>query len=110
MKKPKGVTFVRSTAFEDEIIKARMEEDLPALVHLEPVTLQRYFITANPDGTAVCWCETNDDDDDGYPDGAWEQWEEQYPSVEKALDVKGKCHVGISGVIVTVLLDGKEVR
>ena len=104
-------TFVESTPYETEILKSRMEEYLPAMVHLAPAAIQRYFITTNPDGISVnCMCETNDDDDDGYPDGHWEQWNEPYRDVEQALKVKGVCRVGISGVIVTVMVDGKEIR
>ena len=35
---------------------------------------------------------------------------EPYRDVEQALKVKGVCRVGISGVIVTVMVDGKEIR
>ena len=67
-------TFVESTPYETEILKSRMEEYLPAMVHLAPAAIQRYCITTNPDGISVnCMCETNDDDDDGYPDGHSEQ-------------------------------------
>jgi hypothetical protein len=108
MSTPRG-TFKETTPYETEILKAQMEEYLPALVHYPPPVIQRYFITTTPDG-AVVNCITNDDDDDGYPDGRWVAWEEEYPSVEKALAIKGKCRIGISGVIVTVTLDGKEIR
>lgn len=55
-------------------------------------------------------CETNDDDDDGYPDGEIERWTMTFPTVDAALAYAGKCRVGVSGVIVTVTLDGEEVR
>jgi hypothetical protein len=53
---------------------------------------------------------TNDDDDDGIPDGKVEQWSMEFPSVEAALEHCGRSRVGISGVRVTVLLDGSEQK
>jgi hypothetical protein len=103
------MTFKESTDYETEILKARMDEFPGAMVHFAPVALQRYNILSTVDGV-VCECETNDDDDDGIPDGKWESWIEKYESVEQALRVKGECRVGISGVIVTVTVNGKEIR
>jgi hypothetical protein len=52
---------------------------------------------------------TNDDDDDGYPDGTIERWWMEFSTVEQALKHCGKSRVGISGVRVTVFLDGREI-
>lgn len=101
--------YVQSTTYEEEILRSRMEEFLPAMVHLGPAAIQRYFIFTEGDSVLVK-VETNDDNDDGYPDGAWTYWSMRYPSVDQALKGCGKCRVGISGVIVTVTLDGKEIR
>lgn len=62
------------------------------------------------DAAVVVTEETNDDNDDGYPDGHVTRWDYTARTVEDALKRAGKCRVGISGVIVTVTLDGKEIR
>ena len=53
---------------------------------------------------------TNDDNDDGYPDGEITRWDYTDSSLDRVLARVGKCRVGVSGVIVTVTLDGKEIR
>ena len=102
--------YKQTTPYETEIIRAKVEEFLPAMVHFTAPALHRYEISSQPDGTALVHNMTNDNDDDGVPDGRWDSWTIDYPSVSKALKDCGKCRVGISGVIVTVTLDGKEVR
>jgi hypothetical protein len=97
--------FTKAGSFEGDTIAARLTSGEFTLV-----ALQRYFIDSQPDGSAVVHCETNDDDDDGVPDGSWENWDMEFPTVKKALKHCGKCRIGISGVIVTVTLDGEEVR
>jgi len=101
---------MENTAYETEILRARMEEYLPALVHLAPAALHRMSIVEEADGRILCYNETNDDNDDGYPDGDWSSWTAKFPTIDAALRSCGKCRVGISGVIVTVTVDGKEVR
>lgn len=73
---------------------------------------QHYHIITCVEDDAVVRveCETNDDDDDGYPDGEITRWTETFNTLDAALRNKGKCRVGVSGVIVTVTLDGEEVR
>src|SRR5262245_19897008 len=96
--------FFESTAFEAEILRATLASgEMPtAAVHRIKI------VSAENDNVSVTET-TNDDDDDGLPDGHWETW--RYRSTrENALKHAGKCRVGISGVIVTVTLDGKEVR
>lgn len=70
----------------------------------------RIDITSHDDGSATAWCITNDNDDDGYPDGTTAEWRIEHASVADALRHHGKCRVGISGIVVTVLLDGLRVE
>jgi hypothetical protein len=76
------------------------------------IAYQRYSILTCVEEDAVVRVdvETNDDDDDGFPDGEITTWSLTFPNVDAALRYTGACRVGISGVIVTVTLDGKEVR
>lgn len=63
-------------------------------------------IEALPDGGAVVRHETNDDNDDGYPDGRVVRWENRWKDLEAAKRSCGLSRVGISGIEVTVYLDG----
>jgi hypothetical protein len=98
--------FQATTAYETEVVQARMEA---GEYELGGIAIHRYTITSGV-GSVLVFNETNDNNDDGYPDGRWDTWTEEFTTVEKALKHTGKCHVGISGVICTVILDGKEVR
>jgi hypothetical protein len=95
--------FFESTAFETEILRQRLArgEDPGGVVH-------RIEITSTDHGALVTET-TNDDDDDGIADGDWTTWQ-HHTTHEIALNHAGKCRVGLSGVIVTVIFDGKEVR
>lgn len=53
---------------------------------------------------------TNDNNDDGHPDGRTEEWTMDFPDKAAALKHCGVCRVGVSGIRVTVRLDGEEVR
>lgn len=76
------------------------------------IAYQRYHVITGVEADTVVRveCETNDDDDDGYPDGQIDRWTMFFPSVAKALAYAGTCRIGVSGVVVTVTLDGEEVR
>lgn len=63
-----------------------------------------------PSGEVIAHHSTNDDDDDGYPDGHTTEWTINYGSRAQFDKCCGVCRVGISGIIVTVTLDGKELR
>lgn len=53
--------------------------------------------------------ETNDDNDDGYPDGETVSFHLDFPNLEAALKHAGyKSHRGVSGVRVRVFVDGIE--
>ncbi len=52
--------------------------------------------------------ETNDDNDDGYPDPEVVIWEKEM-SLETALSVSGRTRVGVFGHKVSVYLDGVSV-
>ena len=98
--------YTKAGSFEGEHIAAMIKA---GEFHL--VAIQHYNIQSQSDGSAIVYCETNDDNDDGYPDGEWVNWEETFPSVKKAKSHCGNCRIGIiSGVIVTVTLDGEEIR
>ena len=101
--------FQKMTPFETEVMRSRMGNSEDQDDYLDPVTVHRHTVVTQGD-EAIIHTETNDDNDDGYPDGHWESWTLSYPSVEQALKHTGKCRVGVSGVIVTVTLDGEEVR
>jgi len=51
---------------------------------------------------------TNDDADLGLP-GDVESWEVDYKSREQMEKITGKSHIGVSGVEVTVVLDGERI-
>ena len=97
--------FTKAGSFEGDTIAAMLKV---GEFHL--VAIQRYKITSLPDGSAVVYVETNDDNDDGIPDGKWEDWRLEFPTVKKAKKHCGKCRIGVSGVIVSVELDGEEIR
>jgi len=105
------MTYKKSTAYEDEILKARIEEYLPAIVHFPPAALHRIEVfTTNASVGATVVETTNDNDDDGYPDGEWVSWESTFGTADAAFKHAGKCRVGMSGVIVTVIHNGEEIR
>jgi hypothetical protein len=62
------------------------------------------------DGRIMTHVETNDDDDDGYPDGKITQFTlgpwEKYQALRSPRD---RSHIGASGVHVYVYLDGEEL-
>ena len=99
-------TFQEMTAWEMENFIKRVQdggEMTGPVVHR--ITIERWAGTVNH--------LTNDDDDDGMPDGEWTEWTENYTltaHMDKAIASAGKCRIGISGVIVTVMLDGVEQR
>jgi len=99
--------YVETTPWETEQIKALLDA---AEFPIVPA-IHRYGIhTDRPNGMVLVVSETNDDNDDGYPDGRWDTWSLEFPTLESALKHTGICRVGISGVIVTVSVDGKEIR
>ena len=65
-------------------------------------------ITTYPDGSALVVEETNDDNDDGMPDGVITRWETLWPDAQTAIRSKGKSRTGISGVVVNVTIDGRQ--
>jgi hypothetical protein len=103
-----GVGFIEVTRYEHEQMQARA---LAGEISLFGLALHRIEVTTS-DSTVggFVTVKTNDDDDDGYPDGEWVEWEQTFGTADKALEYAGKCHVGISGVIVTVTHNGEEVR
>lgn len=95
--------FKETSAYEASQIAQRIDAGEGAHVAVHRI----YLITQG--ATMRVIEETNDDNDDGYPDGAWVRWESEM-DVERAKKYAGPCRVGTSGVIVTVTLDGEEVR
>lgn len=70
---------------------------------------QTYDLYSQPNGTITGVTETNDDNDDGFPDPTIETWDVSYKSHEEMMRRTGGTHVGCSGIAVTVYLDGAEV-
>jgi hypothetical protein len=101
-----GMELTETTPYETRIIAERI-----AAGEVGPVALHRISGVSIPCAPGVtAFNETNDDDDDGYPDGTWERWADHFKSVADFKRHAGVCRVGVSGVIVTVTLDGEEVR
>ena len=66
--------------------------------------------TTEPDGRISSYHRTNDDNDDGLPDGEVQDW--KIGPQPKAIALKSpynRSHIGCSGVYVYVYLDGKEL-
>ena len=70
---------------------------------------QRYDLYTQPDGTIRGEASTNDDNDDGYPDGTVDRWPLKFQNREDALKHFGTCRFGISGIEVEVTLDGERI-
>jgi hypothetical protein len=89
-----------------------IQNDRTMAGEVTPVAYQCFHIITGceADENVRIECETNDDNDDGWPDGEVTTWVMHFPNVTQALKYAGTCRVGISGVIVTVTLDGREVR
>jgi hypothetical protein len=66
---------------------------------------QRVMFASGPEGWIVK-AATNDDNDDGWPDGHIETWEFQFPTLEAALDHTGVTRRGFYGHPVEVYLYG----
>lgn len=62
-----------------------------------------------PDGSIVAHHVTNDDNDDGWPDGNVEKWKTTYRNRASFDKCVGKSRIGISGIVVTVDLDGHRL-
>ncbi len=75
-----------------------------------PDVWQRYELYTDNEGEIRGVCSTNDNDDDGYPDGAIEQWEVHYRTYGEMLQRTGGMHYGCSGIKVEVYLDGCGVQ
>ena len=69
----------------------------------------RVEMDTQEDGTVVAHISTNDDDDDGRPDGRIVRWTVVHKSKASALRQHGVSRIGVSGVEVRVVLDGHEV-
>lgn len=73
-------------------------------------TYSTYRIRTGIYGTnAVVEFETNDDDDDGYPDGEVVRAEYRLPSLDRALAFTGKSRHGLYGQPVNVYLNGERI-
>lgn len=73
------------------------------------LALQTYdIVTGGPGEPVEVFAWTNDDQDRGYPndDAGWAM---DFDTVEQALKHTGTSRVGISGVRVTVTLDGEKI-
>ena len=100
--------FIETTKYETEQIRAMIEAG--EFHGIGPAVHRINVITSDASVMATGVHRTNEDDDDGDPDGEWIEWEHTYGTADRALADAGKCRVGISGVIVTVTHNGEEVR
>ena len=76
----------------------------------EPQAWQTYDLFTAEDGTIRGTASTNDDNDDGYPDGDISRWEVSYQNRAEMLKRTGGTHYGCSGIHVLVYLDLQEVK
>lgn len=68
-----------------------------------------FYITTLPKGKALIRLETNDNNDDGIPDGYVDVWEHK-TELWIALELAGETsHKGLYGQPVNVFLDGKRI-
>lgn len=68
-----------------------------------------FWIWRQPDGSCKVEFETNDDDDDGYPDPEVVRATYHPKSLKLALELTGKSRIGVYGHCVDVYLDGKKI-
>ena len=62
-----------------------------------------------PDGSVrVEWC-TNDDNDDGIPDGQAVRLTQRHANLQKALEIHGKSRTGLWGQPVDVYVNGVRI-
>jgi hypothetical protein len=96
------------SSYLDRIINERRMADEAGAVAWHEIAV----ITCADAGDAMVTVleSTNDDNDDGYPDGEIVHWQHTESKLDDAMRRAGVCRVGVSGVIVTVLLDGEEVH
>lgn len=64
-----------------------------------------YDLSVEADGTVSGVVSTNDDLDWGEP-SEWASWPVSYKNLSDALKQTGGCHFGVSGVAVTVRVNG----
>lgn len=69
----------------------------------------RYDMRTRADGVILGWVQTNDNNDDGYPDGTTEEWETSFKTRADFDRRVGRNRTGISGIKVIVVLDGEEL-
>lgn len=77
-------------------------------VALNKTIYSRWDITTLAEGKAHVRYETNDNDDDGHPDGEVATWEKDV-KIDVARDVTGVSRIGYYGQAVDVYLDGKKI-
>lgn len=65
-----------------------------------------FRISTSDDGNAIVYFETNDDNDDGYPDPEIAKATYPFDSLDKALRFTGKTRIGMWGQQVNVYLNG----
>jgi hypothetical protein len=90
----------------EEVTDVAWEPDAP-----DPLvsTWMRYDLRRNPDGSLHADESTNDNDDDGYPDGEVASWLAHYSSWQSAQKSLGVSYVGPVGCQVTITIDGQLV-
>jgi hypothetical protein len=77
---------------------------------MSQVAWLRYDGYTQQDGTIQVEAMTNDNNDDGYADGETAEWMVTCRNRAEFDRRCGRCRTGISGITVTVSVDGEEVR
>jgi len=75
---------------------------------MSEVAYQEYRLFSQSDGRITGTCQTNDNLDRGYPT-EFAEWPVEYRDYAHMAHRTGLSHVGISGVVVSVYLDGKQL-
>jgi hypothetical protein len=71
--------------------------------------VKRYFIEQLDSGKAQVLTETNDEGD-GLASGEWSRSKQTFSSVTAAQGHCGVCRIGVHGTIITVTVEGDEIR
>ena len=106
-----SVSTESTVPFDRPLIDEEAMEGTPADEQRDndgPHAWQTYHLHSNPDGSIVGRVSTNDNLDHGVPseDATWDVRYDNRAAMEHGT---GKSHVGISGVVVQVFLDGRKI-
>ena len=95
----------------DELSDSRDQAEEPPTVdelNGQDRSYQRYDLSTQPDGTIRGRTFTNDNLDRGYPT-EYSEWAVDFRDFNHMKERTRLSHIGVSGTVVTVVLDGREV-